>query len=569
MKRFISIVLLLTCMLSFSNCSSEDYDEKYSDPNKVTKLLIDKLTVGIFIKENNFAIQGYGRYYSSDTQWLGKYAQCTGFNTGNIMYYNGFSVDSYYGDLYSSAANFKKLEQMYNELDEPKKPTYEAYYLAAKIHVYCHLLAILDIYGNIPWTDACQVAVTGDFTFSNAHFDDAQTLYTMIIKEMKEAGLRFADKGVSIPKDFTSTQDFVNKADRRKWQMYANSLCLRAAMRIASNGPLTDLGRATVKEILENPGTYPVVNTNDDNIQIVNLRTDPVNAEGGGGLGDQPYCRLASGAIVRNMLGNYNKTTYSGTYQESIDDPRLPLLYNMATPNGKLTGYPSMDPNKEEASVFRGTDPQMNLSLESTYNQGSGFSWVRENGFFWRNENWDHQIYSAAETWFIKAEAYQNGWASGDAKAAFTEGIKQSIRFFFKYQKNNSRSDYKQDEKGTERRAYVITPKEPSDEWINQFAEARWSKRIDGSSYDSSNPQIDAIMTQKWLSFNLLYVREAWSDLRRTGYPSGLVFPKVSDPLIPNVPNRWRYPGGERDFNANFTEVESQDNYYDKLFWAK
>lgn len=570
MKKILSVLLLLTCVLAFSNCSNDDYDEKYSDPNKVTVLLIDKLMVGVFNKENDFAIQGYSRYYSSDTQWLGKFAQCTGFYTGTSMYQNGYSVDSYYGNLYGSAANFKKLEQMYNELKEAEKPAYEPYYLAAKIHVYCHLLAVLDIYGNVPWTEACLTAVTGDYAYSNAHFDDAKTLYKMLIEDLKDAGLRFGEYTDVVPaRDFTATQDYINNANSKKWQLYANSLCLRAAMRISSTGELSSYGQSVVKELLENPSIYPVVENNEDNIQIKNLRTDPVNAEGGSGLGDQPYCRLASGAVIRNMLQNYDKKTYSGTYQKGTDDPRLPLLYNMATPNGRLAGFSSVDRNREEATLFRGTDPEMNQSVESSYSQGDGFSWVRENGFFWRNENWDHQIYSAAETWFIKAEAYHNGWASGDAKAAFKEGMRQSFKFFFKYQANRSRADYGQNEKGTERRAYVINPEEPTDEWISAFADARWNTRIDGSRYDSADPELDAIITQKWLSFNLLYVREAWSDYRRTGYPSGLIFPTVQDPVLPNAPNRWRYPGGERDFNANFADVQSQDNYTDKMFWAK
>lgn len=52
---------------------------------------------------------------------------------------------------------------------------------------------------------------------------------------------------------------------------------------------------------------------------------------------------------------------------------------------------------------------------------------------------------------------------------------------------------------------------------------------------------MDAIITQKWLHFGFLASREAWSDIRRTGYPSGLAFPEVAG-TITNVPNRWRYP---------------------------
>jgi hypothetical protein len=554
MKKIISILVLLACVFTFSRCSDEDYNEKYTDPNKVTTLLMDKLMVGLFTKENGFNIQGYGRYFNSDSQWLGKFTQTFGAYVGGTMYHNGYGVDGYYGELYSSAAHFKKLEDMYNNLAEAEKPAYEAYYLASKVVIYSHLLAILDIYGNVPWTDACLVAVTGDFANSNAHFDNSADLYKLIINELKDVGLRFAS--VSKPKDFTSTQDFINQANFEKWRLYANSIRLRAAMRVSSNGSLTAEGRAAVKEILENPTQYPVPEENEDNIQIVNLRSDPVNADGGGGLGDWKSCRLASSALIKSMLSNYSAATYSGTYQDGIDDPRLPLLYCLATPTaGKSV-------TDEDATVYRGTDPTMPEQTQALYDQNHSLSMVLDRGFFWENQNWDHQIYSASETWFIKAEACLNGWATGDAKAAFKEGVSQSIKLFFKYQNNRSR-DYLDK---TSQHGWYIIPTEPDDAWIDAFAEARWSKKIDGSAYDS---QLDAIITQKWLSYNILYVREAWSDMRRTGYPSGLVFPSVSDPQIPNVPNRWKYPPGERDFNKSFSEVADQDNYSDKLFWAK
>ena len=62
--------------------------------------------------------------------------------------------------------------------------------------------------------------------------------------------------------------------------------------------------------------------------------------------------------------------------------------------------------------------------------------------------------------------------------------------------------------------------------------------------------------------------REAWSDIRRTGYPSGLAFPEVAG-TITNVPNRWRYPNTEVNYNPYYKEVSAEDTYYHKLFWAK
>lgn len=97
--------------------------------------------------------------------------------------------------------------------------------------------------------------------------------------------------------------------------------------------------------------------------------------------------------------------------------------------------------------------------------------------------------------------------------------------------------------------------------FYRMLAESKWAD----SKYENKQ---DAIITQKWLHFTITASREAWSDLRRTGYPSGLVFPEVAG-TIPNVPNRWKYPTTEMDYNPYYSEVRSEDNYYTKLFWAK
>jgi hypothetical protein len=35
------------------------------------------------------------------------------------------------------------------------------------------------------------------------------------------------------------------------------------------------------------------------------------------------------------------------------------------------------------------------------------------------------------------------------------------------------------------------------------------------------------------------------------------------------VPNRWRYPNTEVNYNPYYKEVSAEDTYYHKLFWAK
>jgi hypothetical protein len=583
MKKIISTTILLACIFTFSRCSEDEYTEKYTDPNKITDLLMEKMMTGVFVKINDWTTMGYGRFYSYDNLYLANFTQSFGRPFSNSMYHNGWSDDGSgkYSSLLSTNGLFKKLEIMYNDLAELEKPAYEAYYIASKTHLYAYLLAMIDLYGDIPFTQGGMVAATGDLSYSNAHFDHAEDLYKLIIDEMKDVGLRFAQ--VAKPKDFTVNADFVNDADFGRWQVYANSIRLRAAMRVASQGPLTDIGRAAIKEILENPTLYPIVTNNEENIIIANRRNYPgdmTNQQGFDEGNGSNNC--ASDDMISRMLSNYDRATWSGSYQDGIDDPRVPLIYDMAVKEkGKAAGYPSYvdadgktvtQENVAEPSVFRGHTYEMNETDVSAYTGAAqGISLVRHNGLFWNNGNFDHLIITAAEMWFIKAEAYLNGWANGDAKAAFKEGVKQSIKLLFYYQNNRTTTDNAMPEDGKARRAWVINPDEPDDAWLDAFAEARWAAPVNNQHPYAS--QLDAIITQKYVNYNIFFVQEAWNDLRRTGYPSGLYFPTVSDPTMPNLPVRLRYPTGERDFNKNFSEVErpgiNADDFYTKLFWAK
>ena len=229
----------------------------------------------------------------------------------------------------------------------------------------------------------------------------------------------------------------------------------------------------------------------------------------------------------------------------------------------------------EKPSVFRGTSHGMTADLfDSLYkNNYQGLSRIREYGFFRNNWRWDPPVLSAAEIWFIKAEAYQRGWVSGDAKAALKKAIKLSLEFYFDRHKNKT-GEEATGVTGTDVHSIiyraVINPDLSvyTDAWIDAFAEARWTKRPDESIY--ADGPLEAILEQKWLNFGYVYAGEQWNDLRRTGYPRMLYLKdRNSAAEIPFPRNRNRYPSSDRNYNMNFSQVASQDNYKDVLFWAK
>lgn len=132
-------------------------------------------------------------------------------------------------------------------------------------------------------------------------------------------------------------------------------------------------------------------------------------------------------------------------------------------------------------------------------------------------------------------------------KEEFLTAVTQSVNLYYYYDSVST---------GENARQYEA----PTADEVAAFAEARWNS----PDYVDKH---DAIITQKWLHEGILQSREAWSDIRRTGYPSGLNFPEVNG-TIANVPNRWRYPTTEMNYNPYYKEVQ-EDTYYTKLFWAR
>ena len=557
MKK-LSISLALGVLLTLGACSEYDFDSKYEDPSKVTTVSISNLMVGVFQRVKDYDLYEYNRFFGFDSQFVGKYAQTFGYTYSSSMYTPGYTpfIDSQWDNLYSALTQLRKLESLYNEESTGQQEQDEAFLLAARLQVYDFFAATVDVFGDMPFSKACTLPLTNDVQQSYAPYDKAEDIYRTILSELKEMAPRF--RTIPVPRNF-STQDFINWGDMDKWERYANSLRLRLAMRVASQGELAEEGRAIIKEILENPTEYPLIEEQANNVFITNQKSGQLNFTAGSGLGDWVTNRLASGPVIDRMLshGNYNMESsdpLTGTYVEGTDDPRILLYYNPVKIVNRNTG-------QTDEHRYLGTDVSVSDELTEYYNSqaedelittNKGFSQITQNGFFWQNDKFDMLIMASPEIHFIKAEAYAMGYGVAQdmtrAEEEFKTAVSQSIRLWYYYDSIGT---------GENTRRYEA----PTDEAIAAFANARWKS----SDYTD---KLDAIITQKWVHFAFLVSREAWSDLRRTGYPSGLVFPEVAG-TIPNVPNRWRYPTTEVNYNPYYKDVQAEDTYYTKLFWAK
>ena len=240
--------------MAASGCTESDFDSKYEDPSKVNQVTISNLMVGVFQKVKDYDIYEYGRFFCFDSQFVGKYAQTFGYSYSGGMYSPGYApaIDGQWDNLYSALMQYRKMESLYNEENDTQKAQDEAFMLAAKVQLYDFFAATVDIFGDMPFFKACTLPLTNDVNGSYAPYDKAEDIYKTILDELKDIAPRF--RSATVPKNF-STQDFINLGDMEKWERYANSLRLRLAMRVATQGALQAEGRAVIKEILETPPT--------------------------------------------------------------------------------------------------------------------------------------------------------------------------------------------------------------------------------------------------------------------------------------------------------------------------
>jgi hypothetical protein len=548
-------------MLGTNGCTDEDYNDKFLDPTKVTVATVPNLMTGVFLRAVDYNTYGYYRYFAFEPIFIGKFAQTFGYGVSSTMYVPGWEgyAESQFGAFYNCMADYSKLLGEYDALSDADKVTYEAFKLAAMVHLYDWTLACVDMFGDMPFSEACKLPITFDVANAHAAYDKAEDIYSTVMDELKAAASRFNSSDLVKYVSFAN-QDYICQGDFGKWTRYANSLRLRAAIRISQHGDLTAKGKETIAEILGNPTQYPLVETNADNIFLRNDKSGSLNLNPGGW--DWTSCRLASGAIIDRMLknGNYYEgaPATAGKYVEGTDDPRAPLLFTLRSgeegENPQDYNYTHVLAGETKNLFFFGTS----FAREVPPYTGSPYSEIVDQGFFRNNANFEHVQITAAEVLFCKAEAYHRGWgvAQSDAEAEkyFKEAMKQSIQLYYHW-----------NETSEEPTTQAIPT--PSNAAIDAYAAARWTSSINPEfPYDAADPKSDAILTQKWLHWSIFFPRQCWSQIRRTGFPK-LIYPNSGDAVLPWAPDRWRYPVGERSYNQKYPG-EDVDTYYNKLFWA-
>ena len=533
-KTIYSLILVVASLAALTACSKKDFDSKYYDPSKTTTVTPDKMMTGTFMAGRDYTYNAYWRMYTWDN-YFGKLAQTIGFGvqSGTMYFINDGYASDRWGNFYKTLTQYRVAVKTWEEEDEEAKKADRIFLALSEVFLYDHLSQIVDIWGPVPFSKAGFLGVTNEMADSYPAYDTDVDLYKMMLTELDKLYTEISAYKSTMT-DLVNTklekQDFINGGDLDKWLLYANALRLRLGVHVAAQGSLTSEGKAAVAAAAQR--ALPT-----DWASSIKVISDYD--------GFNYWESFRDGFKDINNVANQKMIDAMQVAGEN--DPRLPVIY---IPN--------------EAGDYFGeyiTETSEEQNEHNTYNEYEERYYARLNGAtFTYNNLLQSPVFSAAEAYFLLAEAYQQGYASGNAKDAFVKGVVASTEQYF------NQNVYSDQTKGS------------NAQYFKKFAETDIPSKADVIAYankvwDKYTDKMDAIMTQKWLHFGIMQAPQAWTDLRRTGYPK-LDYPadNGASVIVKNIAQRVKYPNSELTNNrANYdaNAASFTDDYYTVLFWAK
>lgn len=355
-------------------------------------------------------------------------------------------------------------------LEDSTRLKYPAVYAVTEILKVEVMHRVSDYYGPVIYT-----------SFGNKKMiyqpDTQQDVYHYFLDDLKTA--------VGILENYVNLADYTPEFSRfdllldgkvESWIRFANSLRLRLAIRMAMADP--DKARQEFADALADPlGVF------EEPTQLVAVTTD------------EEYS---------NPLGEINRVwgeVYMNASMESIlngfDDPRREAFFEPCPDDVLLPDRDGRD------SVL--------IPLKGQYRgirQGTMFAHTLYSALskIYVNVQTKPILMTAAEVWFLRAEAALRGWTAEDPRICYEQGIRCS---FSQWQVAGVETYLQSDCRAADFED-AFTPEN------NIKARCLVSPRWDDAASDEM--KLERIITQKWLAV-FPEGCEAWAEQRRTGYP--------------------------------------------------
>lgn len=391
---------------------------------------------------------------------------------------------------------------------ESRAEDYPHFYAVAQILRAVAMIRVSDSYGPVVYSKY-GTSATG------ASFDTQEEAYNHVFEELDAAKAALKKFMSDYPgaKPFQPF-DLLLGGDFEKWVRFANSVQLRAAMRLVKVKPALarQKAEAAVADGVLEEGTVSVVGKGWVH-PLSTLGTD--------------WNDCCMNAVMESIMGGY-------------DDPRLPKYFKEAQ-------------DKSLGAKYKGIRMGIKIDVKDTY---VGHSFPNFGG------GDPGLIMSSAEVWFLRAEGALRGWSNmgGSAQSLYEKGVQTS----FGQWGAGDAAGYLASDKVP---ADYVDPKNPENSIAaKNTVSPKWIESA------SNEEKLQKIIIQKWIA-TYPDGMEAWSEQRRTGYPA--LFPVMvneSQGVFKNDDNvkRMTFPEGF-EYNNQMAEAVQKlggaDNGNTRLWW--
>ncbi|AEI51745.1 SusD/RagB family nutrient-binding outer membrane lipoprotein [Runella slithyformis] len=519
----IKYLILTACLaLTFESCETADFEAAYTDPSKIANSTVEKQFSGFLQTNRDFVLPAYRNYFVVLRITLNRYTQSIGWVNGENQYVPGSSaIEDKWKNYYQLLTQYRELEKIYASLGEADKADRKIYMLAATTYLYDHTQVMVDLHGDIPFSEAARLSQNGgDYSASYPKYDKAEDLYRKMLDDLKQYADELSTITVSngIQAGFR-TQDFLLKGDLTAWRRYVNSLRLRMLTRVSGTASLGARAKTEMAEIVGNPTKFPIVTSNAQNIQMTVFDLNsPINSRG-----FQSGFEDWNGNLASNVIINHMKTNR---------DPRLRFVF---------------EPGTAAAGEYNGLDNTLNAAVQTEQIASNRLA-IYNRSTLSRNQFFPGMLISASEVSLYLAEYYLSIGNDALARTNYENSIRQSIDFYTRVR------DISND--NTTPKGAAVLPAE-----IDAYLAS------EGVNWANAKDKLLMIASQKWLHFNVVQPYQNWAEMRRLDAPTFRFWEDASNPQR-TPPVRWFYADEEKNFNApNYELVRSRDNLTTRIFW--
>lgn len=495
------LLILLTVLIALgTSCKSDFLSVNEFNPNNASAVPANLVlpaalnnTARNFTQPDNY---NFVSFWFGGMSISGGYSQPT-----NLTQYNLLNSD--YQGIWSNAyTNLNNYDYIIKQsTGKPKEQAFEAIAKIMTVYIY---QGLVDVYGNVPYTDALKT----DKGILKPKYDDQQSIYEDLAVQLDAA----MDLINTLPEDANEvgSYDIVYNGDMALWLKFANTLKLRilvnqsdmssrsgyisGALATTPSGEADYIGAG--EGAMSNPGYQKSANKMNPFWENFYKQDDSQQADG---------------------LGYYVCGQDAADFLTANNDPRKLRFFQAnsatgTTVKGNYFGAALLEPVP--------TTSKLGPGMLQAYNQSA-------------------PLMTDFESLFLQAEAAQRGIIAGNPKALYEAAVTRSI-IYEGGSAGNSNSAA----------TYLAQSGKPQ---VN---------------FDQAQNKVQLIITQKWMALDGLNPLVVWTDYRRTGFPSFLHFTQDPARLSDTPPVRLLYPQTEISTNNDNVLAQGTISLFtSKIFW--